>query len=408
MYSLFSPTVAAWCLAVSLGHAEPGVVISLASVGDRVRAQNPDLAAARLRIREASGRLTQSGRLANPELGVEMSHDPRYRERSLEIGFSQRFPVTNRLRLEKTVSATEVKVAEAEVREVERQLIADARQGIVKVLATRKQRELLKDQEKLSKDFAEFLAGVAAKGEGSLLDAGQAKLEAASLTLEMRQLDATEAAAIGEIKPLLGVRPDEPLHVGGTLPEAVLPATAVDPSKRPDFQAAVLGATAASQNVAVEQSKRYEDVEAGLFFGAERREDAPEGYDREGLLGLRFTLPLPLWNKNEGAIEEAKARQERMEKEASALARNIRLEAEAAKAEMNEWSKLLAETQGTLLPLADEQAKAAEDAYRNGQGEIQTVFRTREKRVQLMAARLDALREFHLARVRYESALAKP
>ena len=391
-----------------MGHAEPGVVISLASVGDRVRAQNPGLAAARLRIREAQGRLTQSGRLSNPELGIEMSHDPRYGERSLEIGFSQRFPVTNRLRLEKTVSGTEVKVAEAEVREVERQLIAEARQGIVKVLATRKRRELLKDQQALSNEFAEFLAGVAEKGEGSPLDAGQAKLEAASLTLEMRQLDASEAAAIGEIKPLLGVRPDEPLHVGGALPEALLPAGAVDPSGRPDFEAAVLGAKAAGQSVAVEQSKRYEDVEAGLFFGAERTEDAPEGYDREGIVGLRFTLPLPLWNKNEGAIEAAKARHERMEKEAGALARGIRLEAEAARTEMQEWLKLLRETQQSLLPLADEQAKSAEEAYRKGQAEIQTVFRTREKRAQLMTARLDALREFHLARVRYESALAKP
>jgi cobalt-zinc-cadmium efflux system outer membrane protein len=408
MHRFIPRAIAAWCAAISMGHAEPGVVISLASVGDRVRAQNPGLAAARLRIREAQGRQTQSGRLSNPELGIEMSHDPRYRERSLEIGFSQRFPVTNRLRLEKNVSATEVKVAQAEVREVERQLIAEARQGIVKVLAVRKRRELLKDQEALSKEFAEFLSGVAEKGEGSPLDAGQAKLEAASLTLEMRQLDASETAAIGEIKPLLGVRPNEPLHVGGSLPEASLPASAVDPSKRPDFQAAVLGAQAAGQNVAVEQSKRYEDVEAGVFFGAERSEDAPEGYDREGIMGLRFTLPLPLWNKNEGAIEEAKAKHERMEKEASALARGIRLEAEAAKAEMQEWLKLLGETQDSLLPLADEQAKAAEEAYKKGQGEIQTVFRTREKQVQLMAARLDALREFHLARVRYESALAKP
>lgn len=408
MHRFIPRVIAAWCAAISMGHAEPGVVISLASVGDRVRAQNPGLAAARLRIREAQGRQTQSGRLSNPELGIEMSHDPRYRERSLEIGFSQRFPVTNRLRLEKNVSATEVKVAQAEVREVERQLIAEARQGIVKVLATRKRRELLKDQETLSKEFADFLSGVAEKGEGSPLDAGQAKLEAASLTLEMRQLDASEAAAIGEIKPLLGVRPNEPLHVGGSLAEAVLPASAVDPAKRPDFQAAVLGAQAAGQNVAVEQSKRYEDVEAGVFFGAERTEDAPEGYDREGIMGIRFTLPLPLWNKNEGAIEEAKAKHERMEKEASALARGIRLEAEAAKAEMQEWLKLLSETQDSLLPLADEQAKAAEEAYRKGQGEVQTVFRTREKRVQLMAARLDALREFHLARVRYESTLAKP
>ncbi|RYD23864.1 MAG: hypothetical protein EOP87_26335, partial [Verrucomicrobiaceae bacterium] len=50
-------------ITASAVRAEPGVVVSLASVGDRVRAQNPDLAAARLRIREALGRMNQSGRL---------------------------------------------------------------------------------------------------------------------------------------------------------------------------------------------------------------------------------------------------------------------------------------------------------------------------------------------------------
>lgn len=408
MHPLFAPAAALCLLAATPLKAEPGVVISLASVGDRVRAQNPYLSAARLRIREALGRKLQSGRLANPELEIELAHDPRYRERSLEIGFSQRFPVTNRLRLEKDVSATEVKVAEAEVREVERQIIGQARAGIVNVLAVRKRRELLKDQSALSKEFADILSQASAKGEGSPLDAGQAKLEAASLTLEMRQLDAEEATAIGSIKPLLGVRPNEPLHVGGSLPDAAVPGTAVDPGKRPDFQAAVLNAKAAGQGVALEQSKRYGDMEGGLFFSGARTEDVPEGYDREGLFGLRVKIPLPLWNKNEGAIEEAKARQERMEKEAGALARGIRLEAEAAKAEMEQWAKLISETRDSLLPLAEEHAKATEDAYRKGQGEVQAVFRARAKRVQLLAARLDALREFHLARVRYESALAKP
>ncbi|RYD39919.1 MAG: hypothetical protein EOP85_15145, partial [Verrucomicrobiaceae bacterium] len=135
--------------------AEPGVVVSLASVGDRVRAQNPDLAAARLRIKEANGRLTQSGRLQNPELGFELSHDPRFRSRAAEVSFSQRFPLTNRLQLEKSVSATEVKVAQAEVREVERKLISEAREGIVNVLAVRQRRELLRSQVDVSRRFAD-------------------------------------------------------------------------------------------------------------------------------------------------------------------------------------------------------------------------------------------------------------
>ncbi|NQX00841.1 hypothetical protein HQ447_09290, partial [bacterium] len=81
--------------------------------------------------------------------------------------------------------------------------------------------------------------------------------------------------------------------------------------------------------------------------------------------------------------------------------------AEAAATEMREWAKMIAEINETLLPLAKEQAALAETTFRSGQGEIQSVLSSREKRLQLAAARLDALREFHLARVRHQTALGK-
>ncbi len=389
-------------------RADSSVVVSLASVGGRIRAQNPDLAAARLRIQEALGRMNQSGRLANPEIETGLEHNSRNGEGKFEVGVSQRFPITDRLRLEKDVSLTELKASEAEVREVERQLIGQAREAVVKVLASRQRRELLREQSAVSKQFAGFLSEAAEKGEGSPLDAGQAKLEAISLSTEIRQLDASEIALIGELKPLLGMRPGEALSVGGTLPEAMLPGTAADPARRPDFQAAKLEASAAAQGVALEFAKRYDDVEGGIFAAGERTEDAPKGYENEAIVGVRFKIALPFWNKNEGAIQEAEAKKIRKEIEAVALGRGIRLEAEAARAEMQEWAKMIAEINDTLLPLADEQTKLAEDAYRNAQGEIQSVLRSREKRLQLAASRLDALREFHLARVRHETALAKP
>jgi cobalt-zinc-cadmium efflux system outer membrane protein len=193
--------------------------------------------------------------------------------------------------------------------------------------------------------------------------------------------------------------------VSGALPEPTLPAANADGSRRPDLQAVRLEALAAKQSVTLEQSRRFDDVEGGLFAAAERIEDAPNGYDNEAILGLRFKIALPFWNKNEGAIQEAEAKQQRKEMEATALGRNIQLEAEAALTEMREWAQMIAEIDKTLLPLADEQTRIAEEAYQKAQGQIQSVLRSREKRMQLRAAKLDALREFHLARVRRETAL---
>jgi outer membrane protein, heavy metal efflux system len=404
------PFIRSWLVCALLTaqlHAE-SVVVTLSSVGDRIRSQNPDLAAARLRIQEAIGRMKQSGRLANPELETAFESNSDFREGKFEIGFSQRFPMTQKLRLEKELSATEVRAAEVELREVERRIAASAREAVVKILVTRQRRDLLEKQVGLSKQFAQFLTEIAAKGEGSVIDAGQAKLEATSLAMEIRQLDAGEASLIGGLKPLLGMRPGESLSVGGALSEPDLPAAGTDPARRPDLQLAKLEAQAAAQGLTLEQARRHEDVEAGLFAAAERTEDAPEGYENEAVIGLRFKIPLPFWNKNEGAIQEAAARKERKEMEASALDRNIRLEAEGTLAEMRQWAEIIREINKTLLPLAEEQSALTETAYRNGQTEIQSVLRAREKRLELAAARLDALREFHLARVRHEAALGKP
>ena len=389
-------------------RAEPALVITLSGVPERIRAQNPDLAAARLRIDEAVGRMKQAGRLSNPELETSFEHNSRFREGKVELGLSQRFPVTDRLRLEKGISVTRLKAAEAEVREVERQLIASGKTSVIEVLAIRQHRTLLKTRMELAAEFSEKLSAAANKGEASALDAASARLEAASLSASLRQLDASEAAAVGELKPLLGMQPGDSISVGGTLSPPSIPATGVNPTLRPDFQAAILEVDAARQGVDLEQARRYEDVEAGVFAAAERMEDAPNGYENEAIIGLGFRIPLPLWNKNEGAIEEARATHERRRLEASALARNIRLEAESDRAQMIAWAKLVRELDETLLPLAEEQSKSADDAFAQAQTDIQTVFRSREKGLELAAARLDALRQFHLARVRHEAASGQP
>ena len=403
LFSLIACVITTYPLA-----AQPAVVVTPGNIADRVRSQNPELAAARLRIREAIGRMTQAGRLSNPELELGIENNARFREGRFEIGFSQRFPVTDRLRLEKEISLTEIKAAEAEVREVARQLTGKAHESLVRVMATRQRRDLLRQQSAVVGEFADFLSATATKGEGSSLDAGQARLEAASLDTKLRQLDAQEAALVGELKPLLGMLAGESLSVSGSLPAPVLPSNVVDPAKRPDYQVAALNTEAAASRVSLEKARRYDDVEGGIFAGAERSEDVPEGYENEAIVGLRFKIPLPFWNNNEGAIMEAEARKQRMEMETAALGRVIHLEAEAARSEMTEWMRLIREIDDSLLPLANEQGKLTEDAYRNGQGEIQAVLRSREKRLELAAARLDALREFHLARVRYETALGKP
>ena len=75
---------------------------------------------------------------------------------------------------------------------------------------------------------------------------------------------------------------------------------------------------------------------------------------------------------------------------------------------MIEWSKLIRETTDTLIPLAEQQAELAETAYRDGQGDLQSVLRAREQQLELASSKVEALRNFPHARVRFEAAIAAP
>lgn len=395
-------------LAVSWGTAaSSGLIVTFQNIPHRIQRDNPDLAAARLRVQEALGRMKQAGRPDNPELegGLEQSA---FREVKLEVGISQRFPVTDRLLLEKNISVTELRAAEAEIKNVERQLVAQARQGLVEILALRQQRHLRQQQAEVAGELAKFITRVADKGELSTLDAGQARLEAAQHRSTIQQLKASEVAAIGRLKPLLGLRTSDTLNVSGTLPKATIPSTKINPKRRPDLQAAHLQTKAAQQSVDLEKARRYDDVEAGLVAGLEHTEDAPEGFETEGIIGIRFKLALPFWDKNEGNIEAAEAKAERRDKEAQALAHRIRHEADAARKEMIEWHTLLNEVSGKLLPLAKKQTEDTEMSYRDGQVDLQAVLRSREQELKLASSHIEALRNFHLARVRFDAAIAKP
>ena len=174
---------------------------------------------------------------------------------------------------------------------------------------------------------------------------------------------------------------------------------------RPDLDAARIGVEAAATGIALQQARRRDDIEATVFVAGERTEDAPEGLENEGIIGFKLSIPLPFWNDNSGNIKEATAIRSRKEKEVKAMECGIRHESQTALTEMRQWADLISDLENKLLPLAKEQTELLDNAYRQGQGDLQAVLSSREQTLELLASKIDAMREFRLARIRYEAAL---
>jgi cobalt-zinc-cadmium efflux system outer membrane protein len=386
------------------GRRSGAAEITLTTVPQQVVQANPDLRAARFMIEEARGRSLGSGRRMNPELEVTGRRMTEGREGGFSVGLMQKFPVTARLRLEKAVSAAQLAAAESEVADKQRMLTAEAEIMAVKVLAMRQQSSIAEGQAVLADKMAAVAAARVAAGE-SAIEAGQMRLEARRLRSSVHRMQAEIAAMTESLKPMLGLGAGHALEITGSLPAARAPSSGQPGDSRPDIQAALHRVNAAGQSVELAKARKWEDISAGLMVDRSRTMDEPMGLEKETMIGVRFSIPLPFWNKNQGEVAEMAAMRTRAGMEVEALRLKAQGEVSSARREMERLLPFLTENTGQLLPMAKQQIELAREAYGNNKASLQDVLRARDQLLMVEMNTVDALRDFHLARVRWKAAL---
>jgi cobalt-zinc-cadmium efflux system outer membrane protein len=394
-------------LFLTAASSASALTLSLSDIGPRVRAAHPSLKAARMAVEEARGRQLGAGRLSNPSVGLDSRNETYLSPGDVMFSLDQSFPITKRLRLEKQLTAQLVTAAELEVKDAERRLISEAQTLAVQILAIEQQRSLRKQQTELATKLSEFVTGRAKAGELSALDAAQAQVDAQRLIVEARKLEGESRSLLGTLKPMLDLDPDDALSLSGALTEMNVPGKGANWAVRADYQLAEAKLIASQTDIGLAKANKWQDVNAGIFAGPETQNMSGEDRRTNGVIGFRISLPLPFWNKNEGQVAEKTAAAERANLEQAALGKQIRSDAENARKDMQMSHDLARETRDKLLPLVIEQTGKLEKAYESGQTDLLTILRAREQRLALEAAALDAVRDFHLARIRYETAIGK-
>ncbi len=356
---------------------------------------NRDLAAARLLVVEAVARQEQSGRLSNPEVETELRPNLNGREGILALGVTQRFPLTGRLRRERAVTAAQVAAATAEVRNAERELATQVALGIADWLALDAQRQVRERQLQVAAELVAATRAAAARGEGSAIEVRQLELEAAQLRLAVRQQDRERAALATTLRPLLGVTTNDALEfTGGLPPAAALPPTGRGENvSRSDVELAGARVEIAQRASELARAERWSDVGVGVVSEMQRAEDAPTGRQSDNFVGLRLSLPLPFWNRNQGRLHEAVAAAERRRLEREALV--VRAVAEQAGAREQLALALATEQEfaEVLLPAARALEAETGRLREQGQGGYAELARVRDQRLRLELGLVAAGRE---------------
>lgn len=367
--------------------------------------KNRDLHIAALEIERAKSRSRWAGRLSNPQLQVSSSGDFAgldEGESSQSLAFVQNFPVTSRLKDEKNVRRVQVLLAQTELAENRRALAYQVHALAVEWLAAKKTRAAQGRLIELNKEITDFLHDRAQVGEASKLDVTQMRLNGRSLVRQASLLDAEMVKLKLALKERINIEVDRSLEVTGSLDLPDLldsPKHEIDAilRNRPDYLTALVKADVARADLILQKAKRWQDVGVSLFAQSDDALDEPIGLERNTLLGIGFTIPLPLINRNQQGIEVANTNIQASESESER--RKFVIENELASAlqfRAAAWrlAKVAVEKD---VQLANENFEAFKKAYENGQVSIIQVQRSQEQLIELETIALKLQRSYHLA-----------
>lgn len=367
--------------------------------------ENRELRVAAFEIDAARARLHWAGLLPNPELEITASDDflgEGEGERSLEVGFTQRFPVTSALRNSRELRRHQLEIARLEFASRQRQLAHETDKAWIELAIAAHTTALHKDLLALNDEIVTFLEDRAAVGEASRLDVAQAQLKSRLLGLQIAGGKAQEQSASLRLLQLAGLPGGTPPNTGPSpeLPTAP-PATSLNTtlilSKRDDYQVLLLQSPAAETRLALAKARSWEEISLSIFYEAERSIDEPEGAATNHFGGLGLSIPLPFRKHNGADIAEAEITITRADAAREALAFAIQSQAEAALETRATAHRLATEARGDLLADAHKLLKETTAAYRSGLASFLQVQQAQEQLLELNTGAARLLKDYLMA-----------
>lgn len=386
-----------------LAHAAPAEALQITSSDAVILAlrQNKSLMAARATIDEADAYSKYAGKLDNPELALEYASDQAFNnegEQAYSIGFEQRFPVTNRLKLLKNVSALEVQLAEAELLNQQRLLIQDVESVVERIASLDELLSLLNEVINLQEKFAAFLEKRIKNGEASTLDLNQVRVAVFAVRQDIQRLTKEHYEALGELRSLIALEtgaiieilpiPTEVAHLA-PIPEFNQELLHV----HPEYQLKKLLSEIAQGQTAVAKAESWADIAIEVFFEEERAVDEPIGLERDRFFGIGVSIPLPLHSKNRGEIEASQHRERKIHHEMSALRLRLQNEAEVLRHKAEATYRQVTQYKENAVRLVEQNLEDMNSAYAAGQVDLGEVFRVQQQRLEIKTAQVELRHE---------------
>lgn len=394
-------------------------LVSLEAAVQTAMRENPELNAIREKLKVARARIEGIALFANPELETEFAGGIDGNQ-SLEI--IQPFQLGGQRGHQRRIATIHLEKVNAELAEASRLLTKLVKMAFYELALVQEKLKLTKEVI----DHSEQMYGIAQfrfdAGDISGTQANLANIQLQSALREAIKLEGELQLAQLELNALMGTPleteciavsgfPDastssfgNPQATSEILPEAfsgltvdVLKTHALE--RRNDLKSVQLNAELTENELRLAKAANIPDLGVGALAQRNRGEN---------MIGLKLTIPLPLFDRNRAEIHAAEAQQQVDAIEISSQERKITREVIAAFLAVKAAQKTLTFYEGDSAKLLDENLKLTRTAYELGEAQLLEVILMQNEFVKMRFAYLEALAVYYKALAQLEATIDTP
>lgn len=366
-------------------------------------------------VREAGK--VRAGLLPNPTIELEGTTGEATgssSENSLSIGVSQEFLTAGKRVKRLQVAGKELEGFDRQIDNAGRLLAEEVKTAFYDLLLAGKRVELAERSIALNNQLLEVARERLEAGDIPELELNLARVEVARS--EGRKIEAERELypAKARLLSLMGLPPGE-ANLAGTLEGKPL-LKSLEELKvlalggRPDLKALSAGKEKSEAEITLAKADAVPNITAGLGYQRENTAievAGGEAKDRDNLIAMKLSIPIPLFDRNQAGIREAQARKGSAESRHQFARLSIEREVEAAHARLTTAEKAVTIYAKEIIPQLEENLALVQEAYRLGEVGILTVIEEQKKFFEVNDSYLAALYNRQTALVRLEAAVGE-
>lgn len=375
----YSVGAVALCLGLTLSvHAQtsltpaaasPTTLLNLETAISRAIQGSPALASAKASLSAAEGTERQAGVLPNPEIGIDAENvagsGPYRGTDSAEYTYSlsQKVEIGGKRSSRRGAAGAERAATAQSLQATRLDLTRDVTMAYGEVLASGEKLKLVESRENLAKEVLANVGQRVGAARDPLIYKNQAEVALATTVLERQKAQRDLTLAQRKLASFWGgavvTEPLNPTILDATSEPEDLSTYQARLGNNPDLQRLEAVRQARESTLRLEKAQAIPDptVSVGLRNFRENREQAM-------LVGM--SLPIPVFDRNQGNVSRASAEVQQAEQEA----RKARIEAEQALHESwQDWQAAhneATELQKRIVPSAEEALKLSRQGYERG------------------------------------------